>query len=416
MPTTIELSSTNIPEDIGFSTTGIGNIVIRVDGTPISSYSGYTFEITVNGGENTLFRGFSFGGGAALHIEQSAIGLFNFEGNGPKSYEITITAKKAGEADVTADFTLNVTDVDESPTDILVTGGTVAENTAVGDEVATLNGVDEDQGETFTYKIVDANGTEISHSLFTIDGAKIKLKAPLDDAQVGSHTLRIQVTDSTQRTYAENVTITVTNSAETSTGTNKNDRLTGTADHDIINGLAGNDRIEGLAGNDTINGGLGKDKLYGGDGQDIFVFDTAVKKGHFDHIEDFKPSDDTIQISLAALKAFKVKGPKSGDVHSKKGSDDGGKPDDKGGRPDKGPTKSVGFDKIFVKGQKLQKKFFNVGTKLNDTPDGSNDYIFYNKKNGIVYLDVDGSGKGKGIEILKVKPGTALTADDFLFI
>jgi serralysin len=29
---------------------------------------------------------------------------------------------------------------------------------------------------------------------------------------------------------------------------------------------------------------------------------------------------------------------------------------------------------------------------------------------------VDGSGKGKGIEIFKVKPGTTLTADDFLFL
>ena len=139
------------------------------------------------------------------------------------------------------------------------------------------------------------------------------------------------------------------------------------------------------------------------------MFDTPVKKGHFDHIEDFKASDDTIQISLAALKAFKVKGPKASDVISKKGADDGGK-------PDKNSNKSVGFDKIFKKGQKLEKKFFNVGTKLNDTPDGSNDYVFYNKKNGFVYLDIDGSGKGKGIEILKLKPGTMLSADDFLFI
>ena len=134
-----------------------------------------------------------------------------------------------------------------------------------------------------------------------------------------------------------------------------------------------------LAATTRINGGTGKDKLYGGAGQDTFVFDTPVKKGHFDHIEDFKASDDTIQISLAALKAFKVKGPKASDVISKKGSDDGGK-------PDKNSNKSVGFDKIFKKGQKLEKKFFNVGTKLGDNPDGSNDYVFYNKKNGFVYL------------------------------
>jgi len=352
-------------------------------------------------------------------IAVAGANFFNFEEN--SQFALSITASRGDQSSLNEDFTVEVEDVNEAPTDILVTGGTVAEDAAVNTVVATLAAKDPDaadQSATFTYALVDAQGNAATNAFFTVDGASIKLKAGLDNAQVGPQTLYIKVSDprDSSLSYIEQVTITVTNSAETSTGTNKNDRLTGTTDNDIINGLAGNDRIEGLAGNDTINGGLGKDKLYGGAGQDTFVFDTAVKKGHFDHIEDFKPSDDTIQISLAALTAFKVKGPKSGDVHSKKGSDDGGKPDDKGGRPDKGPTKSVGFDKIFVKGQKLQKKFFNVGTKLNDTPDGSNDYIFYNKKNGIVYLDVDGSGKGKGIEILKVKPGTALTADDFLFI
>jgi hypothetical protein len=295
--------------------------------------------------------------------------------------------------------------------DILVTGGTIAEDAAIDTPVADLSAADQDRGETFTYSLVDANGAAYTDTYFMIDGSSIKLKAGLDNAQVGPYTLSVKVTDSGGLSYTEQVTITVTNSAETKTGTNKNDRLIGTADDDILNGLDGNDTIYGRAGNDTINGGSGKDKLYGEAGQDTFVFDTAVKKGHFDQIMDFKPSDDTIQISLAALKAFKVKGPKTSDVLSKKGADDDkGKPDDKGG------SKSVGFDKLFVKGQKLQKKFFNVGTKLNDTPDGSNDYIFYNKKNGFVYLDVDGSGKGKGIEILKMKPGTTLTADDFLFI
>ena len=126
--------------------------------------------------------------------------------------------------------------------------------------------------------------------------------------------------------------MTVTNSVETTTGTCSNNTLGGTADDDIINGLGGNDKIYGLGGNDTINGGTGKDKLYGGAGQDTFVFDTPVKKGHFDQIDGLQASDDTIQISLAALKAFKVKGPKTSDVHSKKGADDDkGKPDDKGG-------------------------------------------------------------------------------------
>jgi hypothetical protein len=304
---------------------------------------------------------------------------------------------------------------DFSPTDLIVTGGTVAENSPVNAPVAALSAVDQDRGETFTYSLVDAGGAAYSDPYFMIDGNTIKLKAGLDDAQVGTHTLHVKVTDSGGLSYVEQVTITVTNSAEIVTGRNKNDnklyggKLYGGAGDDIINGLGGNDKLYGFAGNDTLNGGAGKDKLYGGDGQDVFVFDAPVKKGHFDHIEDFKASDDTIQISLSALKAFKVKGAKASDVTSKKGSDDKGKPDDKGSK------ETVGFDKFFMKGQKLQKKFFDIGTKPDDA-DGSNDYIYYNKKSGIVYLDADGSGSAKGVEILKVKPGTTLSANDFLFI
>ncbi|MBJ6126648.1 hypothetical protein [Microvirga splendida] len=348
--------------------------------------------------------------------------LFDFE-SALTSFDLDIKATSTAETDPStvddASTLVNVTNVNEAPTDILVTGGTIAEDAQIGAPVATLTATDQDLSDILTYSLVDANGAEYTDAHFTIDGNVIELKAGLTGAQVGTHTLRVKVTDLDGLSYIEEVTVTVTISGDVVTGTNgSNNKLVGTADNDIINGLGGNDKIYGLAGNDTINGGAGKDKLYGGAGQDTFVFDAAVKKGHFDQIMDFKPSDDTIQISLAALKAFKVKGPKKSDVLSKKGADDkGGKPDDKGGKPDKGGSKkTVGFDKIFTKGEKLQKKFFNVGTKLNDTPDGSNDYVFYNKKNGFVYLDVDGSGKGKGIEICKVKPGTVLTADDFLFI
>jgi hypothetical protein len=357
-------------------------------------------------------------------IRVKTASLFDFE-SALKSFALEIEATSKADVSPTevqsASTTINITDVNEAPTDISVTGGTVSEDAVAGIVVATLAATDPDaadKGVAFAYSLVDAQGNATTSALFSVDGSSIKLIGALDNAQVGSQTLYVKVTDprDSSLSYIEQVTITVTNSAETQTGTSKNDRITGTSDNDILSGLGGNDTIYGLAGNDTLNGGVGKDKLYGGEGQDTFVFDTPVKKGHFDHIVDFKASDDTIQISLAALKAFKVKGPKTSDVLAKKSQDDKGKPDDKGGHPDKSTNKSVGFDKIFKKGQKLEKKFFNIGTKLNDTPDGSNDYVFYNKKSGVVYLDVDGSGKGKGIEIFKVKPGTILGADDFIFI
>lgn len=156
-------------------------------------------------------------------------------------------------------------------------------------------------------------------------------------------------------------------------GTAKNDKLVGGAYDDLISGLAGNDKLYGNAGNDKLNGGLGKDVLYGGQGKDTFIFDTPIKKGQFDQVADFNSADDTLQFKLSALKSFKIKAFKAG---------------------------------------KMNKKFFTLG----DKPKDGNDYIYYNKKNGFVYLDNDGSGHKKGMEILKLKPGLKLTADDFLLI
>jgi hypothetical protein len=183
------------------------------------------------------------------------------------------------------------------------------------------------------------------------------------------------------------------------TGTSKNDnKLEGSAYNDAIDGLGGNDKLYGFAGDDTLNGGSGKDMLFGGDGADTFVFDAPFKKGHFDHINDFKSGQDKILVDLDALKVFKVKASKNDllDFAEK------GKPDKKA---------SVGLDKVFKDG-KLEKKFFTVGTTSKD----GNDYVVYSKKSGTVYLDVDGSGNGKPVEILKVKPGTTLSFSDFLFI
>jgi len=199
----------------------------------------------------------------------------------------------------------------------------------------------------------------------------------------------------------------VSDAVDIRNGTATNDRLLDTAGSDLFKdlsgddtlyGLAGDDMLNGGAGNDTLNGGAGKDFLSGGDGADTFVFDNPFKKGHFDHINDFKSGQDKIQFDLDALKGFKVKAAKSDllDLAKK-------------GKLDK--KFSVVLDKVFKEG-KLEKKFFTVGTASKD----GNDYVVYTKKSGIVYLDVDGSGSAKPVEILKLKPGTTLSFSDFLFI
>ena len=47
------------------------------------------------------------------------------------------------------DVSVSLTDVNEAPTGYRVTGGTVADNAAVGTEVASLKAVDEDTGDSY---------------------------------------------------------------------------------------------------------------------------------------------------------------------------------------------------------------------------------------------------------------------------
>jgi Ca2+-binding RTX toxin-like protein len=401
-------STINLPE--GLQAYGADTVIatLSVDGAAV----GETFTYALGAGLDTYFGidvdKLYVKAGVLFDFESLTTPLFNLE--------ISATSQATEEPSTveTAQAVVSVTDVNEAPTDITMTGGKVAENSVAGTTVAYLSAVDPDKASDKTIAsyafVTDETGTTTATSdYFTIVGTTIKLKAGLDNAQVGTHDFWVKVTDKGGLSYVEKVTITVANSPEVINGTSKNDngkkKLNGTADHDIINGYAGNDELYGHNGNDllsggsgvdflfggngddVLNGGSGKDALYGGDGKDTFVFDAPVKKGEFDHIKHFVSADDTIQFSLATLKAFKVK--------------------------DHG--KSVSLDKIFKKGKKMEKKFFDVGSKDNDA-DQSNDYIYYNKNNGKVFLDIDGSGKAKGIEILKLKSGTSLSADDFLFI
>jgi hypothetical protein len=289
----------------------------------------------------------------------------------------------------------------------------VDEHAQTGTVIGSLWAFDPDDDDTFTYTLTDDAGGRFG----IVDGNLVVKDGSLLDHQAAkSHQIMVEVRDSDGNVHTANLTINVSDAVDIRNGTATNDRLLGTdgadvfkdlsgndtlygvAGDDTLYGLTGNDKLYGLAGNDTLNGGAGKDFLSGGDGSDTFVFDAPFKKGHFDQINDFKSGQDKIQFDLDALKAFKVKASKSDllDLAKK------GKPDKKA---------SIGLDKVFKEG-KLEKKFFTAGLTSKD----GNDYIVYSKNSGTVYLDADGSGSAKPIEILKIKPGNSLSFNDFLFI
>ena len=71
------------------------------------------------------------------------------------SHQVNVTVTDAGGLSHTETLNIGVTNQNEAPTDITVTGGTVQENAPAGTVVATLGATDADAGSSFTYTLAD---------------------------------------------------------------------------------------------------------------------------------------------------------------------------------------------------------------------------------------------------------------------
>ena len=82
------------------------------------------------------------------------------------SYSIRLNVND-GANDYAKSFTITITDVNESPTDLALSSTSIAENSATGTEVGTLSNTDPDSGDTFTYSLVSGSG-DTDNANFTV--------------------------------------------------------------------------------------------------------------------------------------------------------------------------------------------------------------------------------------------------------
>jgi Ca2+-binding RTX toxin-like protein len=158
-----------------------------------------------------------------------------------------------------------------------------------------------------------------------------------------------------------------------------NDVITATIYGDLFYSDAGNDRISALGGDDTlfagtgddtIIGGVGNDMLTGNAGKDVFVFDTALSATtNVDVIDDFKFVDDVIKLDNAIFTAFKMLGT-------------------------------------------MVESRFHIGVAAQD----AGDRIIYDRAEGVLSYDRDGSGGADAVVFAHVDPGTLLGFRDIVII
>ncbi len=196
-PTDLSLSGNSVAENVS-----TGTVVGTVSGTDPDAGDTKTYSLTDTAGGRFAIN-------ASTGVITVADGsLLNYEA--AASHNLTVQVTDSGGQSYTESFTINLTNVNEGPTDLALSANTVAENASTGTVVGTVSGTDPDAGDTKTYSLTDTAGGRFainaSTGVITVaDGSLLNYEA------AASHNLTVQVTDSGGQSYTEQFTINLTN-------------------------------------------------------------------------------------------------------------------------------------------------------------------------------------------------------------
>jgi gliding motility-associated-like protein len=209
-PTNISLSVSTVAENAA-SGTSVGTL----SGTDADAGDTFTYSLVAGTGDAD---------NASFTIDGATLktaGIFDFETK--SSYSVRVRVTDAAGLSFEKEFTITVTDVNEAPTALALTGTSVLENAASGTAVGTLAGTDADAGDTHTYTLVSGTGSTDNAS-FTITGTTISTAAVFNFEAKNSYSVRVRVTDAGGLSFEKAFIITVTDVNEAPTLTAITDR------------------------------------------------------------------------------------------------------------------------------------------------------------------------------------------------
>jgi RHS repeat-associated protein len=132
------------------------------------------------------------------------------------SYQLRARVTDAGWLSYEKSFTVNISDVNEAPTNLTSDTSNINENTPVNSIVGTLTTTDPDLVDTATYTLINGNG-DSDNSKFAISGNKLTINQSPDFETQSSYTIRLKTTDKGGLTYEKQLTIGVNNVNEAPT-------------------------------------------------------------------------------------------------------------------------------------------------------------------------------------------------------
>jgi hypothetical protein len=117
------------------------------------------------------------------------------------------------------EFQIKISDVTENPgdnppRDLQISRTDIDENRPAQSVVGTLSTVDPDQGDTFTYKLVDGFGDNAAFSIGGTKGDELQINAIPNFEAKQTYSIRIRTADVKDKFFEKTLTITVNNLAE----------------------------------------------------------------------------------------------------------------------------------------------------------------------------------------------------------
>ncbi len=211
-PTNISLSSSSLAENQPANT-----VVGALSTTDPDAGSTFTYSLVSTGPcPGTDNASFNING-SDLRAGVS----FDFESK--SSYMVCVRTSDQGALAFDKAFTISVTNVNETPTNISLSASTIAENQPANSTIGALTSADPDAGNTFTYSLVSTTpcpGTD--NASFNISSSSLRSSISFNFEAKASYTICIRTTDQGGLTFDTAFTITIDDANEAPTNISLN--------------------------------------------------------------------------------------------------------------------------------------------------------------------------------------------------
>jgi parallel beta-helix repeat protein len=204
-PTALALDNNSVAEN-----SAVASPVGTLSTSDVDAGDTFTYELVDGFGDNSLF---SLAGAAGDTLVTAA--TFDFETQGP--FSVRVRSTDSGGLTTEETFTINITDVNEAPTALLLSNNTLDENLPVGSTVGTFSTTDVDAGDAFTYELVDGFGDNSLFGLAGAGGDTLVTAATLDFEAQSTYSIRVRTTDSGGLPFEQTFTINISDVNEAPT-------------------------------------------------------------------------------------------------------------------------------------------------------------------------------------------------------